>query len=314
MKESINRIPSGFKTFDQTVGGFKPGSIVTLQSTQKNENHLVNLVRDLILKQGINIGNETLIYSLDCTAGIYASSLCSDKNKESLEKIINAPIYIWDKDKTKELTRNYFLEKIKSNLEKVSPKIIIIEGIDTLIPEALGDEESVNFVGTLKELIKDKETVIIIVDHDDRCSTINNCYDIINKLEISMNFYGIMQVRYVEDKQSTIIDSLYEAGCDSYGVSIIEAERRRQKVEEGFSPEHDRQHKNGELADAAATYAMTFKTAQKCINTNLSNDTIPPTWPFHPSWYKPTPDNRIRELAKAGAFIAAEIDRLLSEK
>jgi hypothetical protein len=28
-------------------------------------------------------------------------------------------------------------------------------------------------------------------------------------------------------------------------------------------------------------------------------------------WYKPSPENRIRELEKAGALIAAEIDRLL---
>lgn len=36
----------------------------------------------------------------------------------------------------------------------------------------------------------------------------------------------------------------------------------------------------------------------------------PAGWPWHPKWWKPTPDDRIRELAKAGALIAAEIDRL----
>ena len=30
------------------------------------------------------------------------------------------------------------------------------------------------------------------------------------------------------------------------------------------------------------------------------------------TWWKPTPDNRIKELIKAGALIAAEIDRLLA--
>jgi hypothetical protein len=33
-------------------------------------------------------------------------------------------------------------------------------------------------------------------------------------------------------------------------------------------------------------------------------------WPWDREWWKPTPNNRIRELAKAGALIAAEIDRL----
>ena len=44
---------------------------------------------------------------------------------------------------------------------------------------------------------------------------------------------------------------------------------------------------------------------------------MPPTlWPWALSQWKPTPDDRIRELTKAGALIAAEIDRLteLEEK
>jgi hypothetical protein len=32
-------------------------------------------------------------------------------------------------------------------------------------------------------------------------------------------------------------------------------------------------------------------------------------WPWDPSWWKPSPDP-IRNLVKAGALIAAEIDRL----
>ena len=36
-------------------------------------------------------------------------------------------------------------------------------------------------------------------------------------------------------------------------------------------------------------------------------------WPWNGSYWKPTPDDRIKELTKAGALIAAEIDRLLNE-
>ena len=36
-------------------------------------------------------------------------------------------------------------------------------------------------------------------------------------------------------------------------------------------------------------------------------------WPWDDEWWKPTPDDRIRELVKAGALIAAEIDRLLRD-
>ena len=33
-------------------------------------------------------------------------------------------------------------------------------------------------------------------------------------------------------------------------------------------------------------------------------------WPWKEAWWKPTPEDRIRELVKAGALIVAEIDRL----
>jgi hypothetical protein len=32
-------------------------------------------------------------------------------------------------------------------------------------------------------------------------------------------------------------------------------------------------------------------------------------WPWDDEWYKPTPKDPIRQLVKAGALIAAEIDR-----
>lgn len=34
-------------------------------------------------------------------------------------------------------------------------------------------------------------------------------------------------------------------------------------------------------------------------------------WPWEHRWYKPTPEDRVRELTKAGALIAAAIDDLL---
>jgi hypothetical protein len=33
-------------------------------------------------------------------------------------------------------------------------------------------------------------------------------------------------------------------------------------------------------------------------------------WPWDRAWWKPSPNNRIRDMEKAGALIAAEIDRL----
>lgn len=92
------------------------------------------------------------------------------------------------------------------------------------------------------------------------------------------------------------------------GVSIIAAERQRQLEKHDWSEGHDDTHDDGELASAAACYAMpsavrAFKSRVGSYRSNI--------WPFEERYWKPTPEDRVRELAKAGALIAAEIDRLL---
>ena len=85
------------------------------------------------------------------------------------------------------------------------------------------------------------------------------------------------------------------------GVELIAAERERQVAVEGWTPEHDDAHGDRALAKAAGVYAMPFNGSWK--------ETL---WPF-PEPFKHaerTVAGRIRELSKAGALVAAEIDRL----
>lgn len=91
------------------------------------------------------------------------------------------------------------------------------------------------------------------------------------------------------------------------GVEMIAAERTRQIEVEGFIDDVTN-CPDGELVIAAMCYAAPestygplrfFKSAYR-----------PAMWPWLKRDWKPTPDDRIRELVKAGALIAAEIDRL----
>lgn len=96
------------------------------------------------------------------------------------------------------------------------------------------------------------------------------------------------------------------------GVELISDERQRQIEVEGWTSEHDACHDNGQLAEAAAYYAFTHE--QRVWTDNIlahtNNGLGSSVWPWEHEWFKPTPDNRVRELVKAGALIAAEIDRL----
>lgn len=94
------------------------------------------------------------------------------------------------------------------------------------------------------------------------------------------------------------------------GIELIQNERIRQTDVEGWTPEHDASHVNGELALVAAYYAMSEKQRLDEISTNSFVYDAPTGFPWSNEWWKPTPENRIKELVKAGALIAAEIDRL----
>lgn len=90
------------------------------------------------------------------------------------------------------------------------------------------------------------------------------------------------------------------------GIDLITEERKRQIEEEFYDSNNDDMHTNGELAAAAATYALPQDEYQY---NGLMRKSI--FWPWKIMWFKPEPESRVRELQKAGALIAAEIDRLL---
>ncbi|VBM94820.1 hypothetical protein [Burkholderia pseudomallei] len=76
-------------------------------------------------------------------------------------------------------------------------------------------------------------------------------------------------------------------------------ERHRQIYAEGWTPAHDDQHDECEMALAAIVYA------ESAVGYHPS---CPDTWPWSPKWFKPTTPRR--DLVKAGALILAELERL----
>lgn len=101
------------------------------------------------------------------------------------------------------------------------------------------------------------------------------------------------------------------------GIDDIAAERQRQIAAEGWDAAHDDAHTDGSLSRAAACYAAHASAYQR-VSQDVSLDVyreIEPRnsagtlgWPWDWKWWKPK-DPR-RDLVRAGALIAAEIDRL----
>jgi hypothetical protein len=94
----------------------------------------------------------------------------------------------------------------------------------------------------------------------------------------------------------------------------IEAERKRQISKEGWSIEHDDDHGDGSLADAAACYAATTRPfkAEEFAGVGYRpyttySDLWPKSWADH--YFKPRKSRR-RRLIIAAALLVAEIERL----
>lgn len=83
------------------------------------------------------------------------------------------------------------------------------------------------------------------------------------------------------------------------GIELIAEERQRQVDREGYTLKHDDTHDQGEMAISAGCYALYGL---------VSNDNLEKLWPFGSCEFKPK--NRVADLVRAGALIAAEIDRL----
>ena len=95
------------------------------------------------------------------------------------------------------------------------------------------------------------------------------------------------------------------------GAELIAIERQRQIDEEGYSIEQDvatygQLGREADLPLAASSYAI------PADYLDFNQNGIPELWPWSDVFWRPTPDDRIKELTKAGALIAAEIDRLLA--
>lgn len=93
----------------------------------------------------------------------------------------------------------------------------------------------------------------------------------------------------------------------SIGSEMIAVERERQISKEGYSHAHDDAHDKGELADAAEAYLGDVRHIRNGHNIVVAFR--PALFPWSRREWKPS-DDPIKNLVKAGALIAAEIDRL----
>lgn len=87
----------------------------------------------------------------------------------------------------------------------------------------------------------------------------------------------------------------------------VQAERRRQVEAEGWTPQHDDEHADGQMAQAAGCYALHAGGIDTDWPGGIRNGSAL-FWPWDKDWWKPSTARR--DMVKACALGLAEIERL----
>lgn len=97
---------------------------------------------------------------------------------------------------------------------------------------------------------------------------------------------------------------------DSPALVDVLAERRRQRIGEGFDEMNDDFQDKGEMATVAACYALPRHLLPFQVCGVAGKSLLPKFWPrkWAAAWWKPTTARR--DLVKAAALLLAEIERL----
>lgn len=107
-------------------------------------------------------------------------------------------------------------------------------------------------------------------------------------------------------------------------IQEINAERERHAEVEGWTPEHDDEHDDGQMAMAAACYAdprnlVVWQEAESAFlsgndggrgDRKLLPEGYYSAWPWDDEWDKRQKHGQKRRLIIAGALIVAELERL----
>jgi len=118
----------------------------------------------------------------------------------------------------------------------------------------------------------------------------------------------------VNPSKAELLDSLrYMAQMAEVAIGANPAwravihERMRQVSVEGYHPDYDDEHTNGELLDACICYLIEVQC--KSDDQDHASHVVPMEWPWAPECWKPAEPRRM--LEKALALGLAELERLI---
>lgn len=113
------------------------------------------------------------------------------------------------------------------------------------------------------------------------------------------------RVRFYQNFEDGWVEVVRLPDAQTAAARDVLAERQRQIDVEGWTPEHDDEHKGGSMAIAAACFALAGAQSDR-----VSSEFVAKIWPWTGwawQWWKPK--DRRHNLVRSAALILAEIER-----
>ena len=202
-------IPSGIKAIDEhTDGGYRSGTLFIARIREIFKDELQEFILTQTKQLAIGNKNRVLVFSLTMDAKEFTLSLLKEGTPVLYKEINDSDIYVSEKGDLDNLT--VLFKKIKEFTEALSPDIIIIDGIDELLPEPT-PLTGMN-TSTIEKLVKTAQAInvpIIVSDYENRLETGLHRPENVTEMELKVDINETVQASIISNGKETVSEDLY---------------------------------------------------------------------------------------------------------
>ena len=202
-------IPSGIKAIDEhTGGGYQNGTLFVARICEIYKDELQEFILTQTKQLALGNKNTVLVFSLTMDTKDFALSLLGQGTPVLYKEINDSNFYVSEKDGFDNL--EILLNKLTEFTETISPDIIIIDGIDELLPEPT----SLTYIDTsaIEKLAKTAQSInmpIIVSDYENHLETGLHRPENVTEMDLKVDINDTVQASIISNGKKTISEDLY---------------------------------------------------------------------------------------------------------
>ena len=201
-----NIIPSGIKAIDEhTGGGYRSGTLFVARIFEIYKDELQEFILTQTKQLALGNKNTVLVFSLTMDTKDFTLSLLREGAPVLYKEINDSHIYVSEKDGFDNL--EILLNKLTEFTETLSLDIIIIDGIDELLPKPTHLDTS-----AIEKLAKTAQSInmpIIVSDYENHLETGLHRPENVTEMDLKVDINDTVQASIISNGKKTISEDLY---------------------------------------------------------------------------------------------------------